>query len=148
MTIKYGHAPGHVRDAACAAFEAWACWNGTGPEPITKYEVRCEPCQIPVSRVCGFVWGCTDIVPGSVIARLLDEGLGIKSRTYAACARAIIKDSVITSTTAATPWCTSRCAGRGRCWCSDHAWCAAERSSTLVGRPRTGRASLAQALFR
>jgi hypothetical protein len=31
--IKYGHAAGHVRDAASAAFEAWASWNGRDPEP-------------------------------------------------------------------------------------------------------------------
>jgi hypothetical protein len=90
--LKYGHAPGHVRDAACAAFEAWASWNGTGPEPFVEYEVHYEPRQMRISQVCGFVWNCTDIAPGSVINQLLDEGLEIKSRTYAACARAIIKD--------------------------------------------------------
>jgi hypothetical protein len=90
--LKYGHAPGHVRDAACAAFEAWASWNGTGLEPTVEYEVHYEPRQIRVSRVCGFVWNCTDIVPDSVINQLLGEGLGIKSRTYAACARAIVED--------------------------------------------------------
>jgi len=36
---------------------------------------------------------CADIVPGSVIDQLLHEGLDIKSRTYAACARAIIEDN-------------------------------------------------------
>jgi hypothetical protein len=90
--LKYGHAPGHVRDAACAAFEAWASRDGIGPEPTVEYEVLYEPHQIPLSRACKLVWNCTDIVPGSVIDQLLDEGLGIKSRTYAACARAIVED--------------------------------------------------------
>jgi hypothetical protein len=40
----------------------------------------------------------TDIVPGSVIDQLLDEGLGIKSRTYAACARAIVEDIKVRAT--------------------------------------------------
>jgi hypothetical protein len=90
--LKCGHAPGHVRDTACTAFESWADWDGTGPEPTVEYEVHYEPHQILLSRACKLVWNCTDIVPGAVIDQLLDEGLGIKSRTYAACARAIVKD--------------------------------------------------------
>jgi hypothetical protein len=90
--VKYGHAPGHVRDTACAAFESWAVWDGRGPEPTVEYEVHYEPHEISLSRACKLVWNCTDIVPGSVIDRLVFEGLGVKSRTYAACARAIIKD--------------------------------------------------------
>jgi hypothetical protein len=99
--VKYGHAPGHVRDAACAAFEAWATWNGPGPEPTVEYEVHYESRQMRVSQVCGFVLKCTEIVPGFVIDQLLGEGLDIKSRTYAACARAIIKDIKVRAARAA-----------------------------------------------
>jgi hypothetical protein len=59
--LKHGHAPGHVRDAACAAFEAWTSWDGTGAEPLVEYEVHYEPHEIPLSRACKLVWNCTDI---------------------------------------------------------------------------------------
>jgi hypothetical protein len=29
-----GHAPGHIREAALSAFEAWLNWNDGEPEPI------------------------------------------------------------------------------------------------------------------
>ena len=91
--LRNGHAPGHVRDTALAAFEAWLHWNGDGPEPTVEYEVHYEPHQIPISRACGLVWNCTDIVPGWIVDQIVrDELLPIRSRTYAAVARAIIAD--------------------------------------------------------
>ena len=54
--LRNGHAPGHVRDTALAAFEAWLHWNGDGPEPTVEYEVHYEPHQIPISRACGLGW--------------------------------------------------------------------------------------------
>jgi hypothetical protein len=89
--LKRGHAPGHLRDSALAAFEAWTSWEGTGLEPTVEYEVNYTPREIPISRVCKLVWNCTDVVPGDVFQALLDAGLGMKSRTYAACARAIVQ---------------------------------------------------------
>jgi hypothetical protein len=90
--LKYGHAPGHVRDTACAAFESWIDWDGTEPEPKVEYEIHYEPHEIPISRACKLVWNCTDILPGGLFDALVDAGLDIKRRTYAACARAIIQD--------------------------------------------------------
>jgi hypothetical protein len=90
--LRYGHAPGHVRDTACAAFEAWIAWNGKSPEPTVEYEIKYAPHEIPISKACTLVWNCTDIVPGDLIDRLVGEGLELKSRTYAACARAILAD--------------------------------------------------------
>jgi len=90
--LRFGHAPGHVRETAGAAFLAWIAWDGAEPEPNVEYEIHYEPHQIPISRACKLVWNCTDIVPGLVTDQLLDAGLGIKSRTYAACARAILED--------------------------------------------------------
>jgi hypothetical protein len=91
--LIHGHAQGHVRDAALAAFEAWASWDGEGPEPTVEYEIHYEPHEIPISRMCKLVWNCTDIVPGLVFDLLTrDMGLEIKRQTYAACARAIIAD--------------------------------------------------------
>jgi hypothetical protein len=91
--LRDGHAPGHVRDTALAAFEAWLHWNGDGPEPTVEYEIHYEPHQIPISRACGLVWNCIDIVPGGLVDQITrDELLPIRSRTYAALARAIVAD--------------------------------------------------------
>jgi hypothetical protein len=90
--LRRGHAAGHVRETALAAFEAWVSWDGKGPEPMVEYEVRYVPHDIPISRACGLVWNCTDIVPGWVFDLLIGEGLEAKRCTYAACARAIIDD--------------------------------------------------------
>jgi hypothetical protein len=89
--LRHGHAPGHVRDAALEAFQAWIDWNGKGAEPTVAYEMNYEPHQIPISQACKLVYNCTDIVPGSTVDQLLDEGLEFKTRTYAGCARAILE---------------------------------------------------------
>jgi hypothetical protein len=89
--LRYGHAPGHVRDTACQAFEAWLGWT-TGPEPTVEYEVNYVPRQISISEACKLVWNCTDIVSGMFADPLIFEGLDIKTRTYAGCARAIVAD--------------------------------------------------------
>jgi hypothetical protein len=90
--LKCGHAPGHVRDTALAGFRAWIDWDGNEPEPTVEYEIHYEPHDIPISRACTLVWNCTDIMPGSMFDRLIDVGLDVKRRTYAACARAILAD--------------------------------------------------------
>jgi len=56
--------------------------------PTVEHEVNYGPCSIPISRACTLVSNCTDIVPGDLVDRLSSD-LGLKSRTYAACARAI-----------------------------------------------------------
>ena len=104
--LKNGHAPGHVRDTACAAFEAWIDWDGNDPEPTVEYEIHREPHPISISRAAGLVWNCTDIVPGDLFDRLQEEAQSvvnyhdepaIKRRTYAAVAHFIhenIKENV------------------------------------------------------
>ncbi len=95
--LRNGHAPGHVRETACEAFEAWLTWNGRSPEPTVDYEINYVPHRIPISGSCGLVWNCTDIVPGYLFDRLRLEvefsERPIKHRTYAACARAILPTS-------------------------------------------------------
>jgi hypothetical protein len=92
-----GHAPGHVRDTAINAFEAWIHWNGKAPEPSVEYEVNYVPEQITITRALGLVWNCTDIIPGNLFDRLQEEITGradeptIKRRSYAACARAVLQ---------------------------------------------------------
>jgi hypothetical protein len=90
---RNGHAPGHVRDTALAAFHAWLEWDpSTESEPTVEYEIRHVPRQITIFHACGLVWNCTDIVPGWFLSALRDEGLNICRQTYAACARAIVED--------------------------------------------------------
>ena len=99
MKLKNGgHAPGHVRDTACSAFEAWIDWNGKSPEPSVELEVGYVPHQISVSPALGLVWNCTDVVPGDLFDRIQEEisdpfadGPAIKRRNYAACARAVLQ---------------------------------------------------------
>jgi hypothetical protein len=92
--LRNGHAPGHVRDTALAAFDAWMDWNRLEEpdDPTVEYEIQYVPHQITITRACGLVWNCTDIVPGAVFDPLCEEGLPIKRQTYAACARAIVED--------------------------------------------------------
>jgi hypothetical protein len=44
--LRNGHAPGHVRDTAVDAFEAWLDWDGRGPEPTVEYEIDYVPHRI------------------------------------------------------------------------------------------------------
>jgi hypothetical protein len=105
--LRWGHAPGHVRDTACEAFEAWIDWDGKGPEPTVEYEIHYEPHQITLSRACGLVWNCTDIVPGDLFDRVQEASSGfsgepaIKTRTYAACARYVLENIKEAAATAA-----------------------------------------------
>jgi hypothetical protein len=92
--LRQGHAQGHVRDTALAAFQAWMDWDGKSPEPTVEYEINYVPRQITISRACGLVWNCTDIVPGDYFDTLETEleDDGPKRRTYGACAHAILSD--------------------------------------------------------
>jgi hypothetical protein len=85
-----GHAPGHVRDAFLSAIEAYADWNGIGPEPTVEFEVHYKPRPIPISKVCGLVWNCTDILPGGAWDELIGNDVLPGQRTYASAARALL----------------------------------------------------------
>ena len=88
--LRYGHAPGHVRDTFLSAIDAFMEWDSGEPEPTVEYEAGYVARQIPISKACTLVWNCTDIMPGSEFNRLHgDAELEMKSRTYAACARAM-----------------------------------------------------------
>jgi hypothetical protein len=84
---KGGHAPGHYRDCFERAVEAFMKWKGRGPEPMVEFEINYVPTKISVSQACGLLWNCTDILPGWIVDEI--EELGLKSRTYAAGARAM-----------------------------------------------------------
>jgi hypothetical protein len=85
-----GHAPGHVRDTFLSAIDAYNDWDLTGPEPTVEFEVHYEPRPIPISKACGLVWNCTDILPGGAFDVLSGNDVEPKSRTYAAAARALL----------------------------------------------------------
>jgi hypothetical protein len=88
--LRQGHAPGHVRETFTNAVDEFINWKSGDPEPVVEHEVNYEPCPIPISRACTLVWNCTDVVPGDLVSDLLNDAeLEIKSRTYAACARAM-----------------------------------------------------------
>jgi len=71
------------------AVEAFVYWNGTDPEPRVEFEVNYEPQPISLSKACGLVWNCTDILPGGE-EQLLSVELGMNtSGTYASAARAM-----------------------------------------------------------
>ena len=94
--LRNGHAPGHVREAAGDAFASWTDWDGTSPEPTVEYGVGYVPRSILISKMCGLVWNCTDIVPGDLFHELHDalemSGRTPRPRTYGACAQAILED--------------------------------------------------------
>ncbi len=94
-----GHAPGHIRDMFLEAIEAFARWPNGTPEPTVEFEVHYEPRPIPLSRACGIVWNCSDILPSDAFDMMVDCGLEMKRRTYAAAARAMA--AVIPEITAA-----------------------------------------------
>ncbi len=63
--LRHGHAPGHIRSAFLDAVEAYSGWNDGDPEPCVEVEIHYEPRSTPISRVCGMLWNCTDIIPGA-----------------------------------------------------------------------------------
>jgi hypothetical protein len=50
-------------------------------------EVRYEPRPITISKACGMLWNCADVLPGYAYRVLLDCDLEIGRQTYAAAAR-------------------------------------------------------------
>ena len=90
---RYGHLPGHIRDAFLEAVEAFEDWNPSGALSPARvgYEIRHRPRQISVAEACGLVWGCTDILPGMVYRTLTEDlDIDLKRQTYAAAAHAIL----------------------------------------------------------
>jgi hypothetical protein len=87
---KGGHAPSHIREAFCSAVEAFAEWDGSGPEPLVEVEVHYQPRKMAISKVCGLLRNCSDILPSSLFDQLAqDIDLRLGRRTYAAGARAL-----------------------------------------------------------
>jgi hypothetical protein len=91
--LRYGHAPGHIRDTFCDAVHAYMDWKDGAPGPAVEYEVNYVPRQISISKACRLVWHCTDIIPGQLFDWVRDDAeLDIRRQTYAAVAQAIYAD--------------------------------------------------------
>jgi hypothetical protein len=88
--LRNGHAGGHVRDTFCAAIAAYCDWQEGEPEPRVAFEVNYEPIEIPISKACGIVWNCTDILPRSEYDQLIYCGIEPRTSTYAAAAHALL----------------------------------------------------------
>jgi len=79
-----GHAPGDLRKAFIEAVNAFEAWNPREPEPTV--EVREQ--QIPISRIFGLLWNCSDTLPGEVRIHVADlDPHGEIRMTYSAAAR-------------------------------------------------------------
>jgi hypothetical protein len=86
-----GHCPGHVRETFGNAVEAYCQWQPGEPEPVVEFEVNYEPRQIPISKACGLVWNCSDIMPGLLWSYVEDTDIikDVRHQTYGAVARAM-----------------------------------------------------------
>jgi hypothetical protein len=90
VKLRYGHAGGHIRDTFIAAIDAFRGWEDGEPEPMVEFQINYEPVQITISKACGIVWNCTDILPGTDFDALGYCGIQPKRRTYAAAAHALL----------------------------------------------------------
>jgi hypothetical protein len=90
-SFRSNNAPGHVREMFCDAIEAFTTWNDGEPEPTVEYEVNYEPRQITLSRACGMVWHCTDILGGFYYDWLKDCGVNVGRQTVAAAAQGMLQ---------------------------------------------------------
>jgi death-on-curing protein len=79
-----GHAPGDLRDAFEDALEAFQIWEQGRPEPTVDLREQ----RLPISRVCGLLWNCSDILPRLLWSMMadIDDELP-QRRTYGAAAR-------------------------------------------------------------
>ena len=71
------------------AIEAFEAWPENAPMPTVMLEVHYEPRPISLMQACGLVWNCSDILPGTAFDTLVEYGLSLNRRTYAAAARAM-----------------------------------------------------------
>jgi hypothetical protein len=85
-----GHAPGHVRDTFLRAVDAYLAWESGEPEPTVDFEVRYENRPASISRACGIVWNCSDVLPSDAVDTLDMCGIELSRRTYAAAARELL----------------------------------------------------------
>lgn len=80
---KGGHAPDDLRQAFLEAFER--IFYAREASTAVAVQIRSE--SLSFAALCGMLWNCSDILPGSVADAInLDIGK-LRSRTYAGAAR-------------------------------------------------------------
>ena len=79
------HSPGDLRSAFTDCIELME--KGASPSKL-KAEFRGR--DVPLKRLCGLLWNCSDILPREV-ADFLSEVCEMRSRTYGAAVRALIR---------------------------------------------------------
>jgi hypothetical protein len=93
---RSGHFPGHLREAFLAAIEAYLVWEDRESEPKITVEIHYQEREMLISEVCGWLWNCTDILPGTEYRELVDnarwEHEAPKCQTYAAAARYLLSE--------------------------------------------------------
>jgi hypothetical protein len=86
-----GHAPDYVREMFREAINAFVNWKDGEPEPTLTFESGYEPREVTISRACGLLWNCSDILPRSDFDYLGYCNIEPKRQTYAAAARAMLE---------------------------------------------------------
>ena len=88
---KSGHEPDHIRQTFLDAVDAYEQWETGEPEPTVGYRESYfgNETQITISRACGVVWSCSDILPKGAVDSLENCGIEISRHTYASAARAL-----------------------------------------------------------
>ena len=85
-----GHAPGDLRDAFIAALDAYEAWETGEPEPTV--ELRDE--QVTLTRLCGLLWNCTDVLPSYIAYQLAMLTNARAGSSYAGAAR-LLKQLIV-----------------------------------------------------
>jgi hypothetical protein len=57
-----GHAPGDLRDSFIDSVDVIEQWDASQPEPTVELRGH----QVPVTRIIGLLWNCSDILGGPV----------------------------------------------------------------------------------
>jgi len=69
---------------------------------MVPFEVNYEPRLVPISKLCGLLYNCTDVLPGDAVNALSDWGIELTGRhTYAAAARKLLSATAEVKTGAA-----------------------------------------------
>jgi hypothetical protein len=82
-----GHAPGDLRDSFIDSVYVIEQWGASQPEPTVELRGH----QVPVTRIIGLLWNCSDILGGAVCRQICGMARGPDSfpsgATYAQAAR-------------------------------------------------------------
>jgi hypothetical protein len=84
-----GHAPGDLRDAFLEAAQAYFDKKPGEPEPTVELREQ----RVPISKVFGLLWNCTDQMPGCEADQIAEEAEYRRATfcgTYGSAARVLL----------------------------------------------------------